>query len=149
VACRDAILQLAVASMLAATAILASSQDENGRAFGLFAVCSIVILCLTLVQPRIMELMLRGIKRISSRLNVEIPPAIPLVRLTRVVMIYAGTSALSSAGILLVGFSVSPEVADLWMEVVLIALLSSIASILAVFSPAGLGVREATLSLGV
>ena len=145
----EAVIQLGMLATLGSIALLASNNSENAWRFGHTVLWAVVISAVVMVQPAVMKRLFGLMNRLRRRMKHPMPQVIQLLRLPRVAGLYAVTSLFSSLGILLVAVSVTPALAGNWIEVILLATLSSVASILAFFAPAGLGVRESALTLGL
>lgn len=145
----EGVLQLIVLSALGLLAMSFSDFLDDFRTIYLPALLAIVIIGFVVLLPRVTERLAAYALSFSKRARGLKIPSVSSRRLSGVAAVFTATSIFSSLGILLVGLGVEGELINTWLTVFAVATLSSIASLLAIFAPAGIGVRESVLVAGL
>ena len=145
----EAMIQIATLTLLGSVVMSAGGLLPSSIELDQWVLWAIVLGASLSLYPKFLSATSRTVARLLRRPKIAIKQPIPALRILQVALVFLATSVLSSCGVFFTALAIAPELGPHWLQVVFVATLSSLASILAFFAPAGLGVREAVLIFGL
>ena len=145
----EAMIQFATLTLLGSVVMSAGGLLPSWIELDPWVLWAIVLVALLALYPNFISAASRALSQVLRRPSIAIEQPIPALRILQVALVFLATSVLSSCGVFFTALAIAPDLGPHWLQVVFVATLSSLASILAFFAPAGLGVREAVLIFGL